>query len=738
MKQKNIINWLIFISISLFATNYLITEINNSSNLYKNLNLSSSIIGSLSTPEYYSNIPKLTKQLLNYSKKVQNATNKEKIDLTQKMFEVASLRKNEMLKKIKNNTEEFLLQTLPSSLIEKLPEEIHPFLEKELEIEGELEVFIEEDIEKNYHKEFYVLKDKNSGNNYNLYFSKGKPNLLTGSKIKAKGIALENNLAIASADEGGGITTIQALTGGPTGEQRLLAMLVNFTNDTSQPWTPIQVAQKLFFDSLSLNNYYKEVSFNKTYFTGDVTNWITIPYTNENCSSNYDTWANAADKIAKQLGYDLSQYNRKLYIFNGDYCPWSGLSNVGGNPSRSWSDGYNNVSLYTHELGHALGMYHASTIQCGNKSIDYSNQCTVYEYGDQQDTMGSWNTFHLNSPHKTQQTYLTSNNVQEITTNGTYTVYAQEIPGDNIKSLKIKRKDLTNYYYYIEYRQPYGFDKNLSSTFINGVTIHMHDGYSQTYRIDGTPGDKNLTNPSLSDGLYFEDQINGIRVTQLSHDSEKAVVRVDFETVPCTMANPTITVSPLSQEGTPGETLYYNISIKNNDNFSCTTSNFRVTAINLPSGFTSDSPTINLSPGSSGTVKIGITSPLNQADGSYTFTIKAYNSSNENYYATTNATYVVYTPYIDTIAPTVKIINPVNEATISDSLITIQVLASDNIKVDKVEIYIDNVLKTVDKTIPYNYKWQTRKYDAGSYTIKAIAYDTAGNISSDTIIVYKK
>lgn len=91
----------------------------------------------------------------------------------------------------------------------------------------------------------------------------------------------------------------------------------------------------------------------------------------------------------------------------------------------------------------------------------------------------------------------------------------------------------------------------------------------------------------------------------------------------------------------------------------------------------------------------------------------------------------------DTTPPVVTITNPVSGATVSSKNVTITVSATDNVGVSQVGIYIDGILKATDTAAPYTYSWNTRKVASGVHTIKATAWDAAGNSSSASITVSK-
>lgn len=88
----------------------------------------------------------------------------------------------------------------------------------------------------------------------------------------------------------------------------------------------------------------------------------------------------------------------------------------------------------------------------------------------------------------------------------------------------------------------------------------------------------------------------------------------------------------------------------------------------------------------------------------------------------------------DTISPTVSITSPADGSTGSGA-ITISAQATDNVGINRVEFYINNVLKAADTTSPYTYSWDTASLTSGLYTIKATAYDEAGNTAVSQVSV---
>ncbi len=81
----------------------------------------------------------------------------------------------------------------------------------------------------------------------------------------------------------------------------------------------------------------------------------------------------------------------------------------------------------------------------------------------------------------------------------------------------------------------------------------------------------------------------------------------------------------------------------------------------------------------------------------------------------------------DITPPTCTITAPASGATVSGT-VTFSANATDNSgTVSKVEFYVDGTLRNTDTTSPFSWPWDTRTFANSSHTLKAIAYDAAGN-----------
>ncbi|HYP26978.1 MAG TPA: Ig-like domain-containing protein [Blastocatellia bacterium] len=89
----------------------------------------------------------------------------------------------------------------------------------------------------------------------------------------------------------------------------------------------------------------------------------------------------------------------------------------------------------------------------------------------------------------------------------------------------------------------------------------------------------------------------------------------------------------------------------------------------------------------------------------------------------------------DGAAPLASITSPSPGAAVS-ATVAVNVQATDDVRVEKVDLYIDGALSDIDATAPYQFSWDTRAMSDGNHTLQARAYDIAGNrVSSETITV---
>ena len=135
-----------------------------------------------------------------------------------------------------------------------------------------------------------------------------------------------------------------------------------------------------------------------------------------------DQWADQAQAAATADGFDPSANKHIIYAFprQSSCGGWAGLGELPG--TQSWMNGDISTRVVAHELGHNMGLHHASSLTCtsGGTTVAYSSTCTPDEYGDPFDVMGS-NARHNNAWHLRQIGFLASGNATTVTASGTYT-----------------------------------------------------------------------------------------------------------------------------------------------------------------------------------------------------------------------------------------------------------------------------------------------------------------------------
>lgn len=88
----------------------------------------------------------------------------------------------------------------------------------------------------------------------------------------------------------------------------------------------------------------------------------------------------------------------------------------------------------------------------------------------------------------------------------------------------------------------------------------------------------------------------------------------------------------------------------------------------------------------------------------------------------------------DTSAPSVSLSAPAKGATVK-GLVAVNVSASDNVGVSRVDLVVNGIQLASDTTSPYGFSWDSTKVPDGNATLIAYAYDAAGNSASSSISV---
>ena len=124
----------------------------------------------------------------------------------------------------------------------------------------------------------------------------------------------------------------------------------------------------------------------------------------------------------------------------------------------------------------------------------------------------------------------------------------------------------------------------------------------------------------------------------------------------------------------------------------------------------------------------------NGADGLYNLRAVAYDQAGNTSQSTINVT-VKNAQDSDTEAPSVQITSP-RDGDKAGNRLSVTVDATDNVKVVRVELYVDGELVGVDTGGPFAWNLNTRKWAKGSHVLQARGYDAAVNVGfSQTVTV---
>lgn len=201
--------------------------------------------------------------------------------------------------------------------------------------------------------------------------------------------------------------------------------------------------------------------------------------------------------------------------------PYEGSSGY-PNPDQ-WIVGEYRAFTAAHELGHAIGLAHASGVEAGKAIVpSHSGELTdseQVEYGDQFDIMGDGGIKgHFNIAFKEQLGWISPSEILDVSQSGLYRIFAHDVAGNEGKILAVRMKaDKGEYDYYLEHRSMVTESQRNApkSTEIRlWKYLPGFPDWDRTGLLDMTPGSRSTADDP---NLDFSDA--GLEVGKVYHDA---------------------------------------------------------------------------------------------------------------------------------------------------------------------------------------------------------------------------
>jgi PKD repeat protein len=393
-------------------------------------------------------------------------------------------------------------------------------------VTGVADVQVEDDFDSGSAVTVYRLRTTDGGS-VPLRFEKPPSiELRTGDPIRVYGRRTADEIVVDQVERDGASMTSSTWTTGP---KRVLLTLLNWKDDTSQPYTIAQATATMFGATNSVAAFFKENSLNATTMSGDVAGWYTATV-NKPTTCDISAVQTQSEAAAVAHGYVLANYDFKVYVFNHLPCGWSGLAAVGA--PGAWINQAHSVYVTGHELVHNYGVLHSHSYNCSPNVI--GGTCSRSEYGDPFDIMGS-GTRHFAGWSKNYFGWMTPSEVYTVPlgASGNYTLSPAELRG-GVRGLAITTD--AGRTYWLEYRKSTGFDTGIPSTAQHGALVRIAPSpVSGVDLLDTTPNG-NFSDSALVVGASMTDAAASMKITTMAESGGNLDVNILFGVTPPTAA----------------------------------------------------------------------------------------------------------------------------------------------------------------------------------------------------------
>jgi hypothetical protein len=393
-------------------------------------------------------------------------------------------------------------------------------------------------------------------------------NELDPSRIEILALPAESTTSTTSST-----TTPTGMVAKATASHSVLVVAFKFSDTASDPLPVASVQNVMTGTTGSVAKFFAEASYGQHLLNVTVpSQWFRSATMATPTTCNYTALASAGDAAAVAAGYSPSSYEFRVYMFpRVAACGWSGLAYI-GSPKQAWINGPSSVttSVVGHEMGHNFGLLHAASVDCGARAI--GGTCSVSEYGDPFNTMGNQRAAHFDATQKALLGWIPATSVKTHSTgSATYVLSPIENAGAAVYAVKIPASAKRTYW--LEYRQPIGFDAFLSAYPNNGAQVRVAspfetlcggcDGYSDdTQLLDLTTSTATFTDGTLPVGGSYTDPNYGFTINVISATPTALTVQVSGPGTTTLGPQPTTSAVASSRNpSTPGAAVTFTASV---------------------------------------------------------------------------------------------------------------------------------------------------------------------------------